>query len=269
MDAASQQYHDEPVRVLTVAGSDSGGAAGLQADLKTFTALRAYGMSVVTVVTAQNSQTVSSVLPMPPALVEAQLDAVLADYGAQAIKTGFIGRADLLESIASRLAGYRTAHLVVDPVLVNHRGQSMFPEDVTRAYIDQLLPLAELLTPNPEEAALLSGRPLTSLEEAIAAAAAIRALGPAFVLLKGFRDGDQMVDVLLGDGQPGIFRQPVIATDNTHGSGDTLSAAVCVFLARGQRMTAAVENGLSFTHEAIRRAAGWHLGSGHGPVGHF
>ena len=265
----------EPVKVLTIAGSDSGGAAGLQADLKTFTALGAYGMSVVTVVTAQNSEEVRAVMPVAADLVDSQLSAVLSDYGAQAVKTGFIGQAEIVGLVAGRLATYRPATLVVDPVLVNYRGESMFPAAVTDAYRDSLLPLATLVTPNPEEAALLSGQVVSGIDDLTAAAGSILALGPAYVLAKGFRDGDEMVDVLVGAGasriyrRPVIYRRPAIDTQNTHGSGDTLSAAICVYLAEGQEMETAVEGGLHYTTEAIRRAAGWRLGRGHGPVGHF
>ena len=259
----------EPVKVLTIAGSDSGGAAGLQADLKTFTALGAYGMSVVTVVTAQNSQSVLTALSLPADLVESQLRAVFADYGARAVKTGFIGQVELIERITASLEEYRPSFIVVDPILVNHKGQTMFSPAVTQAYRHHLLPLADLVTPNLEEAALLSGRPVTSLSELMEAATAILTLGPRHVLTKGFRDGDEMVDVLTGGDEPCIFRRPVINTRNTHGSGDTLAAAICVFLAQGQAMSLAVESGQRYTEAAIRRAAGWRLGRGHGPLSHF
>jgi hydroxymethylpyrimidine/phosphomethylpyrimidine kinase len=260
---------DEPVKVLTIAGSDSGGAAGLQADLKSFTTLGAYGMSVVTVVTAQNSQAVRAVFQLPAELVEGQLQAVLEDYGADAVKTGFIGRAELVSRIARQLAAAHPPFLVVDPVLVNHLGQAMFPADVTQAYREALIPLASVVTPNPEEAALLSGRVVDSLDDLSAAAQAIRALGAPYVLAKGYQDGDQMVDVLAGPDGLRFFHRPAIDTLNTHGSGDTLSAALCVYLAQGRSMVAAVEDAQQFTDRAIRRAASWRLGQGHGPVSHF
>ena len=265
----SEGRSSEPVKVLTIAGSDSGGAAGLQADLKTFTALGAYGMSVVTVVTAQNSLRVDEALSLPADLVESQLRAVFADYGARAVKTGFIGQVALVNCIAKQLAEYRPSSIVVDPVLVNHKGEMMFPPAVTEAYRNRLLPLADLVTPNPKEAALLSGRPVTSPTELTRAATAILELGPRNVLAKGFREGGEMVDVLVGPGEPQTFRRPIIETQNTHGSGDTLSAAVCVYLAQGWAMAPAVEGALGFTEEAIRRAAGWRLGRGHGPLSHI
>ena len=135
---------DQPAKVLTIGGSDSGGAAGIQADLKTLTILGVYGMSVLTVVTAQNSLNVIDVQTMPSEFVASQLDAVLSDYGAQATKTGFIGRADLIEVIASKMDAYSLSNVVVDPVLVNHKGESMFPKPVTKAYIDYLFPLGHI-----------------------------------------------------------------------------------------------------------------------------
>jgi hydroxymethylpyrimidine/phosphomethylpyrimidine kinase len=263
----NDEKHGEPLKVLTIAGSDSGGAAGLQADLKSFTALGAYGMSVVTAVTAQNSQEVRAVLPMTAELVEQQLRAVFDDYGAEAVKTGFIGQAALVSVIGRSLAEYRPPFLVVDPVLVNHRGQSMFPAEVTRAYRDTLVPLASVVTPNPEEATLLTGLAVEGIDDLASAAREIVALGAPYVLAKGYREGDEMVDMLAGPEGLRTFRRPAIDTANTHGSGDTLSAALCVYLAQGRGMLEAVEAALNFTQRAIRRAAGWRLGHGHGPVG--
>ncbi|MFZ0547336.1 MAG: bifunctional hydroxymethylpyrimidine kinase/phosphomethylpyrimidine kinase [Candidatus Promineifilaceae bacterium] len=256
----------EPAKVLTIAGSDSGGAAGLQADLKTFTTLHVYGMSVVTAVTAQNSVAVTAVHPMPPEMVAAQIDAVLSDYGAAAVKTAFIGRVDLVEVIAERLAQYRPDFVVVDPVLVNHRGEAMFSADVTQAYLDRLLPLATLVTPNKWEAALLTGKTITSREEMKTAARQLAAAGARWVLIKGWREGEQAVDLLYGVGMARWLTTPFVETENLHGSGDTLSAAVCAFLALGAGVETAVVKAHAFTAEAIRNAADWRLGAGHGPV---
>ena len=264
----------EPPKVLTIAGSDSGGAAGLQADLKTFTALGAYGMSVITAVTAQSSIRVEGVFTIPADFVISQLDAVLSDYGAVSIKTGFLGHVEIIQALAEKLASYKanakkSVLLVVDPVLVNHKGESMFPATVARAYIDHLLPLADLFTPNLAEARLFSDSPVTSLATMEAAARAIQTLGPRWVLIKGARSGQEMVD-LLYDGKNGrLLRKPHINSDNTHGSGDTLSAAICVFLARGLSMIEAVKRARDFTTMAIQGATHWRLGSGHGPLSHF
>lgn len=257
---------NEPVKLLTIAGSDSGGAAGMQADLKMWAALGTYGMSVVTVVTAQNSVAVTAVHPLPADFVAAQLDAVLSDYGTDAVKTGFIGRVDLIQTIAAKLRQYKLTHIVIDPVLVNHKGQAMFPPEVTQAYIDHLLPLADLITPNRREAELLTGKPVSSLVDMETAVTHLHALGPKNILLKGGHDGDELVDLFFDGRSPVKLRSPHIDTPNTHGSGDTLSAAVCAFLAKGEEMATAVHLAHSFTYEAIQRAAQWQLGHGHGPV---
>ncbi|MFQ5400358.1 MAG: bifunctional hydroxymethylpyrimidine kinase/phosphomethylpyrimidine kinase [Anaerolineae bacterium] len=262
----------EPAKVLTIGGSDSGGAAGLQADLKTFTALGVYGMSVVTVVTAQNSVSVEAVQSLPAGFVAAQLEAVLSDYGAAAVKTGFIGRVDLIETVAAGLRARHPGYSVIDPVLVNHRGQPMFAPEVTRAYRELLLPLADLVTPNKHEAALLADSPLPEqvtprwLSEV---ARCLHALGPRYVLVKGGRKGEEMVDVLYDGERAHLLRAKRIETRNTHGSGDTLSAAVCAYLAQGETMETAVRQARQFTLRAIQRAAYWQLGRGHGPVSHW
>ena len=260
---------EEPAKVLTIAGSDSGGAAGLQADLKTFTRLGAYGMSVVTAVTAQNSVRVEAVHPLPADFVMAQLNAVLSDYGAAAVKTGFIGRAGLVEALARQLAHFAPRYLVVDPVLVDHQGHSMFPPAVTHAYAEHLLPLADLVTPNLEEAALLAGEPIPGVPEMSAAAQSIHALGPRWVLLKGGRDGSKIVDILTDGRHTWTLSTPFLDTENTHGSGDTLSAAVCALLAQGKSMLEAVISAHAFTAAAIKGAAGWQMGAGHGPINHW
>lgn len=256
----------QPAKVLTIAGSDSGGAAGLQADLKTFTTLQVYGMSVVTAVTAQNSVGVMAVHPLPPEMVAAQIDAVLSDYGAAAAKTGFIGRVDIIEVIAEKLAQYRPEFVVIDPVLVNHRGEAMFSAEITQAYLDKLLPLAALVTPNKWEAALLTGIQINSRADMETAVRQLAATGVKNVLLKGWREGTQAVDLLFGNGEEQWFSSRFIDTENLHGSGDTLSAAVCAFLAQGEGMETAVSKAHAFTARAIQGAAEWRMGAGHGPV---
>jgi hydroxymethylpyrimidine/phosphomethylpyrimidine kinase len=263
---------DEPAKVLTVAGSDSGGAAGLQADLKTWTALGVYGMSVVTAVTAQNSVQVDEVHYLPPNLVSAQLKAVLSDYGASAIKTGFIGRAELVKIIAQGLKEFAPFHLVIDPVLVNHKGQPMFGQDVVRAYRDYLLPQADLITPNWDEAQLLAGLPrekMHSLSALKRAAAAVHTLGSKNVLISGIRSGDEIVDYWSDGNKLHALTGPIIETENVHGSGDTLSATICAFLASGDSMGDAIKKARQFTVKALQRAANWRLGKGHGPLSHF
>ncbi len=263
----------QPPPLLTIAGSDSGGAAGLQADLKTWTAIGVYSMSAVTVVTAQNSERVAQAHFLPPDLVVAQIDAVLSDYGAAAVKTGFLGRVDIIHAIAEQLAHWRERlkpqpFLLIDPVLVNHRAEPMFDPDVTAAYRDHLFPLADLITPNRHEAALLAGRPLPPPDDPDALAAFLASLGARAVLLKGLGDGDTLTDWLWDGDALTPFPQTAVATTNTHGSGDTLSAAICAFVALGRPLPEAIRQAQAFTAAAIRRGAAWRLGAGHGPLGH-
>ena len=254
----------EPVKVLTIAGSDSGGAAGLQADLKTFTILGAYGMSVITAVTAQNSVQVVDVQSIPTPFVVAQFEAVLTDYGAEAVKTGFIGRADLIMTIADKIRAYQQTKVVVDPVLVNHKGGAMFATEVVEAYRHHLLPLATIVTPNRAEAALLLGYDRLPAPET--AVYQLHALGAKNILLKNGRVGDEMVDIFFDGTTLTTYRSPYLETINTHGSGDTLSAAICVFLAQGIPLATAVSQAHQLTAVAIQKAIHWQLGAGHGPV---
>lgn len=256
----------EPAKVLTIAGSDSGGAAGLQADLRAFAALGVYGLSVVTAVTAQNSLAVEAVQFMPPAFITAQLEGVLADYGAAAAKTGFLGRAEAMGAVARALRQHPNPALVVDPVLVNHKGQAMFPPEVAQAYSAHLLPLAALVTPNRREAELLTGLPVRTLAEMETAVTHLHALGAKAVLLKGGPSGNEMRDIFFDGRTMTHLRTPVIDTAHTHGAGDTLSAAVAAFLAQGAELATAVARAHAFTYQAIQRAANWQMGHGHGPV---
>lgn len=258
-----------PPKLLTIAGSDSGGAAGLQADLRTWAVLGVYGLSVVTAVTAQNSVSVNGVQYMSPEFVADQLDAVLSDYGAAAIKTGFIGQTELILVIASKLQQYGCQKIVVDPVLVNHRGQPMFAEAVRWHYVVALMPLAYLITPNVMETAVLlntSAPDNHDLPRLARLAEELYRLGAKNVLLKGGRDGEHVVDIFYDGRTVQELRLPYIETENTHGAGDTLSAAVCVALARGERLDTAVYLAHQFTHQAIQNGAQWRLGAGHGPV---
>lgn len=264
-----QGFADMPPKVLTIAGSDSGGAAGLQADLRTWAVLGAYGMSVLTAVTAQNSVSVERVQYMSPEFVADQLDAVLSDYGAVAIKTGFIGQTDLIITISAKLQQYGCQNIVIDPVLVTHRGQPMFAEAVRVHYLSALLPIAYLITPNVMETAVLLNSAIpdpSDLPRLAHLATELHRLGAKNVLLKGGRDGEDVVDIFYDGRTAHELRSPYIETENTHGAGDTLSAAVCVALARGERLDTAVYLARQFTHQAILNGADWRLGAGHGPV---
>ncbi len=255
-----------PHKLLTIAGSDSGGAAGLQADLRAWAVLGAYGMSALTAITAQNSLAVQDVQFMPPEFIAAQLDAVLTDYGADAAKTGFLGRVDVIETVANKLRQFAVPHVVIDPVLVNHRGESMFPSEVTQAYIKHLFPLADLVTPNLAEVSLLVEGEVRTLAEAETAVHQLRRLGPQNVLIKRIPHHNLYVDLLFDGEQTMQLETTVLDTTNTHGTGDTLSAAVCAFLARGDDMKTAVRQAHHFTARAIQQAANWQFATGHGPI---
>ncbi|HSM57563.1 MAG TPA: bifunctional hydroxymethylpyrimidine kinase/phosphomethylpyrimidine kinase [Candidatus Sulfomarinibacteraceae bacterium] len=263
----------EPAKVLTIAGSDSGGAAGLQADLKTFAALGAYGMSAVTVVTAQNSVGVQAAHQVPTELVLQQIDAVLDDYGAAAIKSGFMGEATLIAAVAQRLRAWREQrhfYLIVDPVLVNHRREAMFGPDVARAYCRRLLPLCDLVTPNWSEATLMGGQRVSTLSEARAAAQALQQMGAPNVLLTGWPEGSQVVDIFCeANGSTTVLRAPRFDTPHTHGSGDTLSAAITALLAQGAPLEQAIHQARAFTAAAIKGAQEWQMGAGHGPLNYW
>jgi hydroxymethylpyrimidine/phosphomethylpyrimidine kinase len=265
--------NEPPLKALTIGGSDSGGAAGIQADLKTWTALGIYGMSVITAVTAQNSLRVEAVHYLPPDMVAAQIDAVLFDYGAQAIKTGFLGQVELIEQVAWHLKAHEAGPLVVDPVLVNHKGQSMFGADVFTAYNEHLLPLADLVTPNWREAALLVGAQIKNIPQPKILnqfAQMICVAGAGQVFITGVPGENETITDWWYDGyELHPFEQPKINTNNRHGSGDTLSAAICANLASGMDMAQAIENAQSYTARAIAAASTWQLGRGHGPLSHF
>ncbi|WP_319459803.1 bifunctional hydroxymethylpyrimidine kinase/phosphomethylpyrimidine kinase [Micromonospora sp. RTP1Z1] len=256
-----------PTTVLTIAGSDSGGGAGIQADLKVFAALGAYGTSVITAVTAENTRGVDAVLPLPPRTVTAQLDSVLGDFRVRAVKTGMLGTPAVADAIAEAAKAGRLPNLVVDPVLVATSGHRL---GVVEA-VERLLPYAEVATPNCAEAAALTGRPVTTVEEMVAAAEALAAGGPAHVVVTG---GDvdaagESVDVLAGGGPTTLLRAPRVATRHHHGTGCSFSAAVAVRLAAGDPVPVAVAAAKEYVTRALTGARNWELGAGHGPLDHF
>ena len=254
-------------RALTIAGSDPGGGAGVQADLKTFSAFKVYGMSAVTAVTVQNTLGVRGVMAVPPQVVSGQIDAVLEDIGAGAVKTGMLGSAAAIQAIASRLKAHRVKNLVVDPVMYAKSGHALLEPAAAGALIKHLLPLALLVTPNAPEAERLSGLKVRDLAGAKKAARAIRALGPAFVLVKGGHLAGPVCQDLLYDGKTfTVHSSPRVRTKNTHGTGCTLSAAIAAGLALGLPPREAVAGAVEYVAGAIRHAFG--LGAGHGPLNH-
>jgi hydroxymethylpyrimidine/phosphomethylpyrimidine kinase len=255
-------------RTLTIAGSDSGGGAGIQADLKTMQELGAYGMSVLTALTAQDTVGVHGIHEVPPAFVRAQLDAVAADIGVDAAKTGMLANAAIVAEVAEGVRRHGITQLVVDPVAASKHGDPLLRPEAVAALKHELLPLAALATPNLGEVALLTGIEVAHPRDLHRAAEAMKALGPTWVLIKGGHlPGNAAATDLLSDGDQAI---PVTAerldTRDTHGTGDTLASAITVALARGDGMPEAVRKGKAYVTGAIRN--GLRLGKGIGPLDH-
>ncbi|MFO7173374.1 MAG: bifunctional hydroxymethylpyrimidine kinase/phosphomethylpyrimidine kinase [Bacillota bacterium] len=261
-------------RAMTIAGSDSGGGAGIQADLKTFNALRVFGTSALTALTAQNTEGVHGVHLVPPEFVAAQIDAVLDDIGTDAVKTGMLATADIVAAVAERLTYWRGRlspfPVVVDPVMIAKSGAPLLDEPARAAVREALLPLATVVTPNRHEAEQLTGLRIRSVDDARRAAAEIKAMGPAWVVVKGGHvdeDGPEAIDILY-DGQEwrelGAER---LSTSSTHGTGCTFSAAIAAYLARGEAVPQAVALAKQYITGAIRHA--FPLGRGHGPTNPF
>lgn len=257
---------------LTIAGSDSSGGAGIQADLKTFSALGVYGASVIVALTAQNTRGVTAIHDVPPDFIVAQIDAVMTDLAVGAIKIGMVSQAASIEAIAEGLDRHRAKTIVIDPVMVAASGARLLSANATDALIENLLPRATLLTPNiPEAAALLGVEEARSVEEMEAQGWALQVLGARSVLVKGGHgDGPYSVDVLIdAAGVATRLSAPRSFTRNTHGTGCTLSSAIAAGLAKGMTITGAVREAKDYVGEAIAAADGLHVGQGHGPVHHF
>ncbi len=254
-------------RILTIAGSDSGGGAGIQADLKTITVLGSYGMSAITALTAQNTLGVQGVHPVPIDFITLQMESVLSDLGADAAKTGMLATPEIVLAVAEQLRRFRVECLVVDPVMVAKSGDALLSESARVTIRDVLLPLAHVVTPNLPEASVLCGFPVRDLDAMKAAARKIHTLGPRFVLVKGGHLEGNAVDVLFdGDGFQ-TFDAHRLSNRNTHGTGCTFSAALATFLGQGLTMPKALEEAKKFITRAI--ALGLNLGSGHGPTNHY
>ena len=252
---------------LTIAGSDSGGGAGIQADLKTFSAYRVFGMSVITAVTAQNSLGVQGVENLPPAFVALQLRSVLSDFGAGAAKCGMLSTAPIIEAVAATLADDPVEKLVVDPVMVAKSGDALLQPDARQALIERVLPLALVVTPNLPEAESLAGIPVASRPDMEEAARRIHRLGPRYVLVKGGHLKGDAIDLLWNGKAFTAFRAPRIDSGNTHGTGCTLSAAIAAGLARGQAIGDAIRDAKAYVTRAIRE--GFPAGRGVGQLRHF
>jgi len=281
-----------PVVALTIAGSDSGGGAGIQADLKTFASMGVYGTCALTAVTAQHTRGVMAVERVDPGMVRAQIEAVLDDFGPAAVKTGMLATPAIVAEVAELAAGGRLVNLVVDPVLVSSTGHSLMDQGGIEAYRRLLLPHATVATPNLRETALLTGRRLEDLGTVDAmteAAQELRALGTTTVVVKGgdlsaaagparavtTRDRDRDAgnpgcpDVVAGPDGAVVLPAERITTGNDHGTGCTLSAAIAAGLALGAELPSAVTGAKQFVHRALLGAVEWRLGTGHGPIDHF
>ena len=260
-----------PPIALTIAGSDSSGGAGIQADLKTFTVLGVYGASVITAITAQNTQGVQDVLVLPPGIIAAQIGSVASDLRVGAIKTGMLADRATVETVVDAMAAFRTVPLVVDPVMVATSGDVLLASDAIEAVRSRLIPLADVVTPNISEAArLLETSPAASLDEMEAQGRALLALGPKAVLVKGgHAESSDATDILVFSAGSLRFSKPRIETRNTHGTGCTLAAAIAAELAKGRALSEAVSRAKDYVWGAIDAARNIEIGRGQGPVNHL
>jgi hydroxymethylpyrimidine/phosphomethylpyrimidine kinase len=254
-------------KALTIAGSDSGGGAGIQADLKTFSALGVYGSSVITALTAQNTREVTAVFETPVDMVRAQFDAVMNDIGADAVKTGMLSSSEIIAEVAAGIQRHHIDTLIVDPVMVAKSGDRLLREDAVGAVIELLLPLTFIVTPNIPEAEVLSGRTIESELDMVEAARAVHARGARIVVVKGgHRDGDA-VDIVFDGANIERISSPRVHTRNTHGTGCTFSAAIAARLAAGRNALEAIADAKTFLFGALLNA--YDVGAGHSPVHHF
>lgn len=256
---------------VTVAGSDSGGGAGIQADLKTFSALGVYGASIITALTAQNTMGVQGIHDIPPSFVALQIDSVFSDLSVNAVKIGMLSQPAIIEAVAKGLERHRATQVVLDPVMIAASGDRLLAPEAVDALRHILLPKATIVTPNlPEAAALLDEQQAENVQAMCRQAERILALGPRAVLVKGGHGtGRESTDILVDAQGVRLFSAPRIETRNTHGTGCTLSSAIAAGLAKGLALPEAVEAGKDFISAAIDASTQLHIGRGHGPVHHF
>jgi hydroxymethylpyrimidine/phosphomethylpyrimidine kinase len=263
---------ETPPTALTIAGSDSGGGAGAQADLKTFAALHVHGTCALTAVTAQNTAEVRGVVALEPAFVRQQVETVLDDFAVASVKTGMLATAAIVAEVAALAAEGRLPQLVVDPVLVSSTGHRLVEPEGIEAYLELLVPHALVVTPNLREAAILSGTDVASLAALgarRAVAEQLRARGARYVVVKGGHLSESAEDVVAGPDGIVVLPGQRVVTGNDHGTGCSLSAAMAAHLARGVPVADAIAEAKAFVARALAGGAGWRLGSGHGPLDHF
>ncbi|NYD42469.1 bifunctional hydroxymethylpyrimidine kinase/phosphomethylpyrimidine kinase [Nocardioides panaciterrulae] len=261
-----------PTVALTIAGSDSSGGAGVQADLKTFAALGVFGASAITALTAQNTTGVVAVHTVPPEFVLAQVEAVLADLPVAAVKTGMLADAGIVAVVAELASAGRLPRLVVDPVMVSSSGDRLLERDAERDYRSALLPHAAVVTPNVHEAGVLLDRPIGTLADQHEAARALGSTGVAVVVTGGHEvaeTGQEAVDVVWDGNRTYELRSPRLVASNNHGTGCTFASAVAAGLARGLDLEPALRRAKAYVASSMASSAQWHLGSGHGPLDHF
>lgn len=268
-------------RILSIAGSDSGGGAGIQADLKTCSALGCYGMTAITAITAQNTCGVLGIHAIPPETLRQQIDAVVSDIGVDAVKIGMLHDPEVVHIVAQAIRQYRFKHIVLDPVMVATSGDALIARETIAVLVDELFPWVSVITPNLDEVTLLLARPIQYVDELTTAAQDLHALGAPAVLLKGGHlaeqpdgnsNGAQVTDVLLYAQDGAIHTQtytsPRIISRNTHGTGCTLSSAIACHLALGESLPDAVAQARAYIVQAIEQGKNVHTGQGHGPLNH-
>ncbi len=256
---------------LTIAGSDSGGGAGIQADLKTFSSLGVYGASVITAVTAQNTCGVQAIQAIHPQIIESQISAVCSDFRIDALKLGMLHSPQCVEVVHRLLSLFPIQSIVLDPVMIATSGDSLIEQETIELIRSDLFPLITLLTPNCAEAALLSGIPVDSVDSLCQAGTRLLEVGCNAVLMKGGHlDGTMKTDVLMESGKEPVFlSESTVDTMNTHGTGCTLSSAITAFLALGFTLSESVQKAKKYVHDAIEAGADVYVGAGHGPLNHF
>ncbi|MDP5252909.1 MULTISPECIES: bifunctional hydroxymethylpyrimidine kinase/phosphomethylpyrimidine kinase [unclassified Vibrio] len=274
MTQPSQPSFSSPTTpiVLTIAGSDSGGGAGIQADIKAISATGGFACSVITAITSQNTQGVSAVFPIPIAHVESQLDAVFSDLNIVAVKIGMLADANIIKAVANKLTQYQPRHLVLDPVMVATSGDVLLDTDAIDTLKETLIPLADIITPNLPEGAALTGRTVPQCEAQMNAMIGdLRAMGAKAILLKGghLEEEQNSNDLLITPHSATPIRAKRFPTNNTHGTGCTLSAAIASYLGQGNSLDKAVALAKRYISHAIAHADELHVGRGHGPVHHF
>ncbi|PQJ67128.1 bifunctional hydroxymethylpyrimidine kinase/phosphomethylpyrimidine kinase [Photobacterium angustum] len=264
--------HVTPPIVLTIAGSDSSGGAGIQADIKAISATGGYACSVITAITAQNTQGVSGILPIPLTMIEQQLDAVFTDLNIQAVKIGMLADSDIITLVANKIKEYKPRYLVIDPVMVATSGDLLLQESAISTLKQKLLPLADLITPNlPEAAALTNSEIPQNLTDMLGLVSKLRDIQTKAILLKGghLENDSESNDLLILNDNIIELKTKRIETQNTHGTGCTLSSAIASYLAQGYPIEQATQRGKEYITSAISAADLLNIGSGHGPVNHF